>query len=135
MPISRVLQLLTESIEPSTTVALYVTSTVLVSLKHPITCTFPLTDIRTIVILNDFHVAVSFKESEAKLLQAVHQNTLSETRCLAITQQPQRIHSHIINMMCQHALYIHPVQVGLANSGDACPVKTHAPSPIQVNNF
>lgn len=134
MPVGGVLKLLTEGVEPSTTVALYVTGTVLVSFKHPVTCTFPLTGIRTIIVFNDFHVCF-LVESEAKLLQAVHQNTLSETRCIAITQRPQRIHSHIINMMCQHALHIHPVQVGLANSGDAYAAKTHAPSPIQVNNF
>jgi len=60
---------------------------------------------------------------------------LSETHCLAITQRPQWIHSHIISMMCQHALYIHPVQIGLVHSSDACPVKKHTPSPTLALDF
>ena len=48
-------------------------------------------------------------------------NPLSETHCLTPTPVPQwkLPLTYIISMMYQHALYIHPVQAGLAHSNDA----------------
>jgi len=48
-------------------------------------------------------------------------NTLSKAHCLTPTPVPQwkKPLTYIISMMYQHALYIHPVQAGLAHNDDA----------------